>query len=249
MRKRMKLTVTVDRDEDGRWMRAKQRGHGFTLIELLVVIAIIAMLAALMLPALAKAKNASHKVSCLSNLHQMGVGLLMYADDSGGFIPRGNDPLWWEVLAPQFSARATTERIGVKIYTCPSYPDKRQQICYVVNAWQFDSRFDPVGSEVVGLTKLNRIQQPVDTVYFADNEDGSWRPVISDLGTIGSTDKNDVWNPSHLPYATGSRTLNPERRVARARHSLGANLLFFDGHSEWKKAEDITVGDWREVKY
>ena len=227
---------------------AKQRRDGFTLIELLVVIAIIAILAALLLPSLARAKDASKKVNCLSNLHQMGLGLLMYSDDSGGVIPRGNDPLWWQVLTPQFGPRATTDYAKVKIYTCPGYPDKRQLICYLVNAWQFSSPLDRVGSEVVGLTKLNRVARPVDTVYFADNEAGPWRPIITDLGAIGSTELNDVWNPAHLPYTAGGKGLNPERRVARARHGRGPNLMFFDAHAAWKRAEWITVEDWREVR-
>ncbi len=220
----------------------------FTLIELLVVIAIIAILAALLLPGLAKAKEVSRKAGCLSNLHQMGLGLLMYADESGGVIPRGNDPLWWRVLAPQFGARSGAEYGRAKVVICPSYPDKRQVICYVVNAWEFRSSRDYVGQEVTGLKKLSRIMRPADTVYFADDENGSWRPVITELGAIGSTELNDVWSPSHLPYAAGGKTLNPQRRVARARHGRGADLLFFDGHSGWKRADLITVDDWREAK-
>jgi len=60
----------------------------FTLIELLVVIAIIAILAAMLLPALSRAKTAGKKVSCLNNLHQMELSLLMYAYDNGDIIPR-----------------------------------------------------------------------------------------------------------------------------------------------------------------
>lgn len=219
---------------------------GFTLIELLVVIAIIAILAALLLPALARAKEASKRAACLSNLHQMGIGMLLYADDNDGALPRGNDPIWWQVLAPQLGGRQTTDYAKVRIYTCPSYPDKQQLICYVVNAWQFSSPTDPVGSELTGLTRLSRFQRPSQTVYLADNESGSWRPVITATTPASSALLNDVWSPDHLPYRAGSSSVNPERRVALARHGSGSALLFFDGHSALKKAKLITVNDWRE---
>ena len=95
--------------------RNSHRAPGaFTLIELLVVIAIIAILASLLLPALAKAKESAKRIQCVNGLRQLGMSVMMYADEHDGFYPvrSGNSPL--ALLAPDLPPVAAMSSLAMK---------------------------------------------------------------------------------------------------------------------------------------
>ena len=235
-----------------------RRRRGFTLIELLVVIAIIALLMAILMPALQKVKKQAQGTTCLSNLKQIGLAASLYAGDYEWFIPRGStgsNPIWFMQFLPYVGQKHNQgDYKSVKIYRCKSFPttgnglygvpNSRQTVCYVINDWTFSSRTDNEGTSIGRPTKLSVFKRPAHTIYLADNEDGDWRPIIENEDSPEII-RCDIFIRTHLPDSD-SHDVNDGRRVARERHAKGCNVLFLDWHSERVRAEDITVSMWRD---
>ena len=232
-------------------VRKFSNGAGFTLVELLVVIAIIALLMAILMPALQMAKKQAKATVCTNNLRQIGLGANFYAEAWDSYIPRGlgggSGKAWFQLFMPFLAQRPIGKDYRtVDIYRCPSYPNKEQTVCFVVNGWIFTSKSDMDGKEILKPTRLTTCKQRAFTIYLADNEDGHWRHIITKANDKGHN-RCDIWHPGHLP-TSNSQDVTRGRRVARARHRDGCNYLFLDWHVEPMSAEDVTIDLWRFEK-
>ena len=226
-----------------------KKQYGFTLIELLVVIAIIALLMGILLPALQKVRKQAKGVVCFNNLKQIGMAANLYAEDNNTYIPRSAawgqiDEIkpWFQAFMPYLAQKAIgNDYRNVKIFRCPSYPNKEQTLGYVVNGWS-----DGGGFGAGYRSKLTECERPGDTIYLADNEDGHWRTIITSAEDRDLT-RNDVFTESHLPMSD-NEDIGSGRRVARARHRSGCNVLYLDWHVDYMEAEDMTVEMWQFKK-
>ena len=233
---------------------SRQHASAFTLIELLVVIAIIAILAAMLLPALSKAKVKSQRIYCMNNTKQITLAWTMYAGDN-------NDQLlasraWMNVNVADKSSDQFFDRFNqlkdaplgrllgasAKVYQCPGDPRKSEQPGFTgtpacrsvsMNAW-IGSGWQPGGYLVYKKTSDMNRPGPVNTFVILDEG-------LSINDGFFATDM-DTYDPNNMP---GKATTD----VPATYHNIAGSFSFADGHSEIRKWRDPRTAETKGINW
>jgi prepilin-type N-terminal cleavage/methylation domain-containing protein/prepilin-type processing-associated H-X9-DG protein len=215
--------------------------RGFTLIELLVVIAIIAILAAILFPVFARAREKARQSSCQSNLKQQAIGLAMYAQDydekvclNYQYMPQPNATMlawWWDLIQPYVK----NEQINVCPSQSPGYtytymrPPGRPNpgyYSYSRASWLCNNSGSATTTTPGTPRNLAAIEDPAGTIDVVD------------------ATTSEIWsNPDHTDLSLPGATNGPSR--VSLRHNGTFNVAFYDGHV--KALQRSTPGMWTLV--
>jgi prepilin-type N-terminal cleavage/methylation domain-containing protein/prepilin-type processing-associated H-X9-DG protein len=229
-----------------------QKRRGFTLIELLVVIAIIAILASILFPVFARARENARRTSCMSNLKQMGLGFAQYTQDydekfpsrlvnytSPPTAPDNITPdrpyAWADALQPYIKS--------TQIFQCPSEPSPPALGAAGSpfagqpdpNKWGYTDYWYNVMLDKKSLAAITSVSQ---TVLSGDGNAGNAYYWYNGCGFTGNAPLDGI--PCDITDTTEAYITSG--RSAHGRHLDGANFLFTDGHAKWYKGSIIGGG-------
>ena len=221
---------------------------GFTLIELLVVIAIIAILAAILFPVFAKAREKARQISCASNEKQLGLAFMQYIQDNDENMPVGNPGIntgntWGQGWAGEIYPYAKS----TGLYKCPDDPTTATSpnvvISYCVNknltwnengnniaSWASPSRTVLLCEDVNNTTDFSNL--PYSDLH---SPDGYGRDNYDDNGYGSKWDTGYVLGTPQSGWTGNIKSLT-------GRHTDGSNYLLGDGHVKWLRPTNVSGG-------